>query len=289
MEYSFTTLWKACLRPFLHGINLFHVAAHEFGHALGLAHSTIQDALMFPKYIHSDPAKVRLHQDDIEGIQSLYGPSEEADGGDQQAGSGAPANVPEQATDLCSSHLSFDAATSLRGETLFFKDSFMWRKNPAQGYFQKDQISAFWPALTGGIDAAYEAENKDTLFLFKGENYWASKANIIQPVFPKSIHSLGFPQSVKKIDAAVYDKNTKKTLFFAGDNYWRYDETRNSMDRRYPRKIAFDFPEVGSRVDAAFQHNGHFYLFRGSKQYEIDSKGRRFIGIKKSNFWFGCQ
>nr|XP_056714687.1 stromelysin-1-like [Euleptes europaea] len=270
------------------GINLFHVAAHEFGHSLGLFHSNIQEALMFPKYIRSDPAKVKLHPDDIEGIQSLYGPSEEAEGDGQPSGSGSPTNAQEEATDLCNPGQSFDAVTSLRGETLFFKDSFMWRKSPARSYIEKDQISAFWPALSGGIDAAYEAENKDTLFLFKGENYWASKANIIQPGFPKSIHTLGFPQSVKKIDAAVYDKSTKKTLFFSSDKYWRYDETKNSIGMSYPRRIAADFPGIGSTVDAALQHNGHFYLFSGSKQHEFDSQ-RRFISIKKSNSWFGCQ
>ncbi|XP_077200332.1 stromelysin-1-like [Paroedura picta] len=272
------------------GVNLFHVAAHEFGHALGLSHTQVKEALMFPKYIRSDPAKVRLHQDDIEGIQSLYGgPSEDADGGDHPSGSGSSTNPPQQATDLCNPHISFDAVTNLRGETLFFKDSFMWRKTPAQSSIEKDPISAFWPVLDGGIDAAYEVENKDTLFIFKGEKYWASKGNILQPGYPKSIHALGFPRSVKKIDAAVYDKSTKKTFFFSNDKYWRYDETRNYMERTYPRKIAADFPGIDSTVDAALQHNGLFYLFSGSKQYEFDSKRRTVVSIKKSNSWLGCQ
>ncbi|XP_054829731.1 interstitial collagenase-like [Eublepharis macularius] len=271
------------------GINLFHVAAHEFGHSLGLSHTNVKEALMFPKYIRSDPAKVKLHQDDIEGIQSLYGPPEEAGGDGQPSGSGSPTHLQEQATDLCNPHLTFDAAATLRGETLFFKDSFMWRKNPAENNIEKDLISAFWPALSGGIDAAYEVENKDILFLFKGEKYWATKGNIIQPGFPKNIHTLGFPRSVKKIDAAVYDKNTKRTLFFSSGKYWRYDETKNSIEKSYPRKIAVDFPDIGSTVDAALQHNGHLYLFSGSKQYEFYSKSKRFIGINKSNFWIGCQ
>ncbi|KAL8191066.1 UNVERIFIED_CONTAM: hypothetical protein K2H54_067325 [Gekko kuhli] len=271
------------------GTNLFHVAAHEFGHALGLDHSKIPEALMFPKYVRTDPAKVRLHQDDIEGIQFLYGPSKEADGDGEPSGSGSSGNVTEQETDLCNPHISFDAVTSLRGETLFFKDSFMWRKSPARSNIEKDHISAFWPTLGGGIDAAYEVENKDTLFMFKGEQYWATKGTIIQPGYPKSIHTLGIPHIVKKIDAAVYDKNIKKTLFFSSDKYWRYDETRNYIERRYPGRIAADFPGIGSTVDAALQHNGHLYLFSGSKQYEFDSKRRRVINVKKSNSWFGCQ
>lgn len=46
----------------------------------------------------------------------------------------------------------------------------MWRKSPAQSNIEKDHISSFWPTFGDGIDAAYEVENKDTLFIFKG-NY----------------------------------------------------------------------------------------------------------------------
>lgn len=55
----------------LSGYSLFLVAAHEFGHALGLDHSNIQDALMFPMYKYV--ADFSLHEDDIDGIQYLYG------------------------------------------------------------------------------------------------------------------------------------------------------------------------------------------------------------------------
>lgn len=43
---------------------------HEFGHALGLAHSNVSDALMYPYY--GGPHRY-LHQDDNDGIQAIYG------------------------------------------------------------------------------------------------------------------------------------------------------------------------------------------------------------------------
>lgn len=50
--------------------DLHTVAAHEFGHSIGLDHSRIRGALMFASY---SGAQRFLHQDDIEGVRSLYG------------------------------------------------------------------------------------------------------------------------------------------------------------------------------------------------------------------------
>lgn len=47
------------------GTNLFQVAAHEFGHSLGLSHSDVRSALMAPFYRGFDPV-FRLDSDDIQ-------------------------------------------------------------------------------------------------------------------------------------------------------------------------------------------------------------------------------
>lgn len=51
-------------------IDLVTVAAHELGHALGLGHSLETNALMYPYYGRSHR---NLSEDDIQGIQSIYG------------------------------------------------------------------------------------------------------------------------------------------------------------------------------------------------------------------------
>ncbi|KAF7379618.1 hypothetical protein HZH68_016566 [Vespula germanica] len=51
--------------------SLFAVAAHEFGHSLGLAHSSVQGALMYPWYQGLSP-NYELPEDDRHGIQQMY-------------------------------------------------------------------------------------------------------------------------------------------------------------------------------------------------------------------------
>ncbi|XP_012787331.2 matrix metalloproteinase-27 [Sorex araneus] len=259
------------------GFNLFLVAAHEFGHSLGLSHSNDQTALMFPNYVSLDPSKNPLSQDDIKGIQSIYGLPE------------VPVKPRKHTVpQACDPDLTFDAITTFRREVMFFKGRHLWRIYLDITDVEFELISSFWPSLPNDIQAAYE-NPKDKILVFKDAAFWMIRGYAVLPDYPKSIYTLGFPKYVKKVDAVLCDHSTKKTYFFVGIWFWRYDEATQTMDRGYPRRVIKHFPGIGLRVDAAFHHKGFFYFFCKSKQFEYDPKAKNVTRVMKTNTWFRCK
>uniref|UniRef100_A0A9J7ZZW0 Collagenase 3 n=1 Tax=Cyprinus carpio carpio TaxID=630221 RepID=A0A9J7ZZW0_CYPCA len=241
-----------------HTFNLFLVAAHEFGHALGMAHSSDPGSLMYPVYSY---------------------------------GKGYPLSFQKPKPDAptkCDPELSFDAITELRGETIIFKDRFYWRLHPQMPEPEQTLIKSTWPELPNQVDAAYENAEKDIVIIFSGIQMWALNGYNLVEGYPKYIHKLGLPKTVRKIDAAVNIRDTGKTLLFVDEEYWSYDEEKGTMDSGYPRSIENDFPGIGDEVDAVAYHYGYLYFYHEHIQFEYSYSSRKVMRIMRANSILNC-
>ncbi|XP_051973338.1 collagenase 3-like [Xyrauchen texanus] len=263
------------------GYNLFLVAAHEFGHSLGLEHSQDPGALMYPSYAYRDVSTFSLPQDDVNGIQSLYGPNPDVDPNE-------PKPTPQVTPNTCDPKLVLDAVTMLRGEIMFFKGSFFWRSYPLSRTGEQHLIKSFWPELPDSIDAAFESSFEDKVFLFKGEKVWALYGYDMVPGYPKSLSSFNLPKKVKKINAALYDENTHKIMFFVDNQVYSYNEENRRMEKGYPKRLDKVFPGMTGKVTAAFQYKGFDYLFSGPKLLEFGSNNKKLFRVLNNNYFLPC-
>lgn len=260
------------------GFVLFLVAAHEFGHSLGLSHSNVGGALMYPTYSFRDINSFSLSSDDIKGIQSIYGPN--TDGTRV-----IPDPQPPTAPDACDPKLILDAVTTMRGETLYFKDRYVWRSSQYRGV-EQHLIKSFLPSILNNIDAAYESPN-NKVFIFKGQYVWALSGFNVERGYPKSLTAVGLPRSVRKITAAVYDQESQRALLFTDNYYYSFDERTGKMDSWYPKRVDAGFPGMIGVVTAAHYDRGYIYLYSGTNVFEFYR--RRLYQVLQSTSLLPCR
>ncbi|XP_027228336.1 stromelysin-3 isoform X1 [Penaeus vannamei] len=281
------------------GTNMFQVAAHEFGHSLGLSHSDVRSSLMAPFYRGYEPS-FELDQDDLNGIQALYGkkttkptpatlrPPTIGGGGTDEGVTGKPSSV------LCGDP-SVDAIVTMSDQnTYVFKGSRYWRlteKGVDSGY--PKSISEDWDGLPSNIDAAFTWTNGKTYF-FRGGEYWRFSDLTMDADYPKQI-SKGFSGIPDDIDAAFVWSGNGKIYFFKGSKYWRFDPTqRPPVKESYPKPIS-NWEGLPNSIDDALQYsNGYTYFFKdgnywrfNDRRFKIDS-GDPAFPRPAGYWWFGC-
>ncbi|CAM9100482.1 unnamed protein product [Lampetra planeri] len=236
---------------------------------------------MYPTYSYGNPDTFVLPQDDVNGIQSLYGPNPDKD-------PNQPDPQPPTTPDACDETMVLDAVATLRGEMLFFKDRFFWRSYPQSRTPQQSLITNFWPSAPVNIDAAYESRQSDRIFLFKGRKVWAFSGYDLVRGYPKKLTSVGLPRYVRSIDAALYDVETGKTLYFVGNYYFSYDEAKKTMDQGFPKRVDQTFSGLTSKVTAAFQYRGFTYIYSGPYMYEYAMRTGRLYRVLRNSYFLRC-
>ncbi|XP_060105346.1 matrix metalloproteinase-17 isoform X1 [Heteronotia binoei] len=268
------------------GMDLFAVAVHEFGHAIGLSHISAIESIMRPYYQGpvGDPLKYDLPYEDKVRIWQLYGvresvsPTAKPEATKEDDHPFLP-DLPENHSSTllrrdvpnrCSTH--FDAVAQIRGEAFFFKGKYFWRltRNKHLVSLQPAQIHRFWrglPLNLDGVDAVYERTHDHKIVFFKGDRYWVFKDNNVEEGYPRPISDFGLPWG--GIDAAFSWAPNDKAYFFKDNLYWSYDDRERRMDPGYP-SADFLWKGIPSNLDDATRwSDGSTYFFKGKEYWKI--------------------
>lgn len=263
------------------GMDLFAVAVHEFGHAIGLSHVAATQSIMQPYYQGpvGDPLHYGLPYADRVRAWQLYGVRESVSPTAQPDAPRRPPEPPdsrhstppgEAVPHRCSAH--FDAVAQIRGEAFFFKGKYFWRLNRERHLVspQPAQVHRFWrglPPQLDGVDAVYERPRDHRILFFRGDRYWVFKDTHVEEGFPRPVSDFGLPPG--GVDAAFAWARGDKTYFFKGARYWRYDELRRRMDPGHPAPGP-PWAGVPSTLDAAMRwSDGAAYFFRGRDYWKV--------------------
>ncbi|KAI5610096.1 matrix metalloproteinase-9 precursor [Silurus asotus] len=272
--------------------SLFLVAAHEFGHALGLEHSNIQDALMYPMYKYI--ADFSLHQDDIEGIQYLYGPKNGPEPTTPKSSTTTYTQKPKSTTtppkttsasftitssvsmpgkpsvDPCEVD-KFDAITEIQGKLYFFKDRYYWTSSSGGNKHHpvSFNVSKRWPTLPTKLDTVFEDPLTKKIYFFAGNRFWMFTGQKVMG--PRRIEKLGLPSSLKKVEGSLQNEKGK-VLLFSGEDYWRLDLKAQRIDEGYPSHTETDFPGVPKDAHDVFLYKRHYYFCRDIFYWRMTTK-----------------
>ncbi|CAB1337238.1 unnamed protein product, partial [Coregonus sp. 'balchen'] len=191
-------------QPASEGTDLFTVLVHEFGHALGLSHSSARRSVMRPYYQGpvGDPLHYRLGPHDLEHITRLYGNRNHFMVTD------VPRLAPEPQlrhrdrhghrhrhshfVDRCNT--SFDAVANIRGETFFFKGLSMWRVSTGGLVSGRGaSVRRLWGGLPPNLpplQAVLERHSDHAIIFITGSQFWLFKDLSLQEGYPRPLSAL---------------------------------------------------------------------------------------------------
>nr|WKW83399.1 mmp17b [Pampus argenteus] len=276
-------------QPASEGTDLFTVLVHEFGHALGLAHSSSRHSVMRPYYQGpaGDALHYRLGAQDLEHITQLYGKR------NQLLATDAPRLAPEPqlrhhhhrygpSIDRCNT--SFDAVARIRGETFFFKGLTMWRVSGGGLVSGRGaSVRRLWKGLPPDLPrfhAVLERQSDHAIIFISGSQVWLFRDLTLQEGYPQPLSALRMGVSLAGADDEDdVEKDEEKEKGAAGKWGLTWDPEEGPVwgemrDAENAEQSDAWKQLLREGVSGITTHSdGSVYLFRGDSYWKFTSPG----------------
>ncbi|RNA19960.1 matrix metallo ase-14-like [Brachionus plicatilis] len=258
------------------GVNLYQVAVHEFGHALGLEHSENFDAIMAP-FFRGYTTDFKLHSDDLTGIEMLYGPNKKP--------KKQPKIIPNfrnNMPNVYKNELNFDLSNKNINYRII-NEYFDPSSTISLCLDGKNGLT--YMNLPSKLDSVlYVPENALTYF-FKNNLYWrSSKLYELDPGYPRlisdSFRGLNSKNGFNgRIDASFVWSGNRRVYFIEGHKYWRFDFESGSVEPGYPKSLSV-WRGLPSKITSAFLFN--------DLAFKVEEDAFPPYPRLNKDFWFGC-
>ncbi|XP_038107614.1 matrix metalloproteinase-2 isoform X2 [Culex quinquefasciatus] len=250
------------------GTRLFDVAVHEFGHSLGLGHSSVKEAIMFPWHHVSYRGKDSIPEDDRHGIQGIYGPKKKTYGH----------NPERHTTPTTTTTTTTTLPPPRRPPTHRYYPSKNQTGHPWQGLHPNNPYNPYKTTPT----------STTTTEIPRRRVYYPDKPRPVGTDHPQHIptptkvhhhHHHNHPATRPPLPTrpnpcdTSYDAITliRNELFIFKDRYlWRIFE--NDLHHRPPALISdmfYGLPRDFERIDSVYENKHHKIVFFVGKQYYV--------------------
>ncbi|KAL0968546.1 hypothetical protein UPYG_G00268240 [Umbra pygmaea] len=291
------------------GIDLFLVAVHELGHALGLEHSDNPNAIMAPLYQYMDTKTFSLSEDDKDGIQEIYGPPDDTSTEELNITTDAPhpepppsapghpdpSTTPEGPHETDPPSPTYEPSTPAQPRTPAQPDPtdaphlppipapdptvpwpdpapvtpYIRREEPGHPPKQPDHNT---PDICDG-DFDTVTMLRGEMFVFKGRWFWRVRRNRVLDNYPMpiSVFWAGLPDDID----SGYERHDGKFVFFKEDRYWMFREA--DLVPGYPQPLTGYGDGIPTdKIDTAiwWEPSGFTYFFRGDSYWRFDEESR---------------